>query len=383
MNILLVTWDSGGNVPPFLSLGSELRLRGHSVSCLGPESLRQSFMHIGARFIPLKQAEFFDPLARLPIEEMELIFSKVSFGLGFAKDLQSVCDGEKWDLILIDFCLASAIIAAESMRVPFGVVSHTIPGLILPFWDANNLSTINALRREFGLDQTPSMADFWARSSGVLVNTIRDLDSIEQRSLPDNVRYVGPIFEPNDRIGSESVPEQPSDGKPEVLVSFSTTFMDQEGPLSSVIKAISTLDVHGLVSCGPAVDLHALPKTHNVAIKRWLPHSQLLQRMSLAVLHGGHCSVTKALSFGVPILSIPLGRDQMYISNRIVDMGLGLTLPKESDHNTIASTISDLLKNAEIRENARRFSEALQKLGPGAKNGADFVESIVMPHSAQ
>lgn len=383
MKILLVTWDSGGNVPPFLSLGAELRLRGHSVSCLGPESLRQSFQRVGARFIPLNQAEFFDPLARLPIEEMELIFSKVSFGLGFAKDLQSVCDGEKWDFILIDFCLASAIIAAESMRIPYGIISHTIPGLILPFWDANNLSTINTLRREFGLDQTPSMADFWARSRGVLVNTIRDLDSIEQRSLPDNVRYVGPIFEPDDRVGSESVPERPSDERPEVLVSFSTTFMDQEGPLSSVIKAISTLDVHGLVSCGPAVDSRSLPTTDNVTTKRWLPHSQLLQRMSVAVLHGGHSSVTKALSFGVPILSIPLGRDQMYISDRIAKLGLGLTLPKQSDHHVIASAVKNLLQNVEIRENTRRFSQALQNLGPGAKNGADFVESIVMTHCAR
>lgn len=69
MNILLVTWDSGGNVPPFLSLGSELRLRGHSVSCLGPESLRQSFMHIGARFIPLKQAEFLTHWRACPLKK--------------------------------------------------------------------------------------------------------------------------------------------------------------------------------------------------------------------------------------------------------------------------------------------------------------------------
>ena len=37
--ILIITWDGGGNVPPALLIGAELRRRGHGVRMLGHAAL--------------------------------------------------------------------------------------------------------------------------------------------------------------------------------------------------------------------------------------------------------------------------------------------------------------------------------------------------------
>ncbi|MHB8577509.1 MAG: hypothetical protein ACYDCQ_19530 [Dehalococcoidia bacterium] len=53
MQVLMVTWDAGGNIPPLLGFGEELCTRGHEVRCLAPESLRAAVERTGMVFRPL------------------------------------------------------------------------------------------------------------------------------------------------------------------------------------------------------------------------------------------------------------------------------------------------------------------------------------------
>src|SRR5256885_6274832 len=49
-DVLVVTWDGGGNVAPFVGLASGLALRGHAVTVLGPSSLAGRFDGDGISF---------------------------------------------------------------------------------------------------------------------------------------------------------------------------------------------------------------------------------------------------------------------------------------------------------------------------------------------
>src|SRR2546428_11949283 len=49
-SILFVTWDGGGNLPPALGIGSELRRRGHTVRFLGHAQQREGIEAAGFRF---------------------------------------------------------------------------------------------------------------------------------------------------------------------------------------------------------------------------------------------------------------------------------------------------------------------------------------------
>jgi UDP:flavonoid glycosyltransferase YjiC (YdhE family) len=49
--VLFVTWDGGGNLPPALGIASELRRRGHSVSFLG-HAQQRSAIEAGSRSTP-------------------------------------------------------------------------------------------------------------------------------------------------------------------------------------------------------------------------------------------------------------------------------------------------------------------------------------------
>ena len=54
-------------------------------------------------------------------------------------------------------------------------------------------------------------------------------------------------------------------------------------------------------------------------------HAPLLEQAQLCITHGGHGTLLKALAHGVPVLCMPMGRDQPDNAKRVVHHGLGLS----------------------------------------------------------
>lgn len=64
-------------------------------------------------------------------------------------------------------------------------------------------------------------------------------------------------------------------------------------------------------------------KPENVLIEKWLPQDDILahQNVKLFISHCGLGSVAEANYFGVPIVAIPIGIDQMTNADTVVSEG--------------------------------------------------------------
>lgn len=60
------------------------------------------------------------------------------------------------------------------------------------------------------------------------------------------------------------------------------------------------------------------------------PHDAVMKEVSLVITHGGHGTVSRALRNSLPMLLMPMGRDQNDIALRVEARGAGLTLPPRS-----------------------------------------------------
>ena len=81
------------------------------------------------------------------------------------------------------------------------------------------------------------------------------------------------------------------------------------------------------------------------------PHSEVLRHASAVVTHAGHGTVLKALAAGVPVVAIPLGRDQLDNAARVAHHGAGLRLkpkarPRRSRARCGACSTSRRLRRA-------------------------------------
>jgi UDP:flavonoid glycosyltransferase YjiC (YdhE family) len=165
-----------------------------------------------------------------------------------------------------------------------------------------------------------------------------------------------------------------------VLVAFSTTFMGQTALLEKIIRAVTPLDVRVLVTVGPAIDPRALCAHPNVMVCASAPHSAVLPRASLVVTHGGHGTVIRALAHGVPLLCLPMGRDQSDNAARAVAIGAATSLSHRSNVGQIRQAIARSLADPKLRSAARHARAKLASERVGDPAIAE-LESLVTPHA--
>lgn len=375
MKAILVTWDAGGNVPPFLGLSRELSARGHEVVGFGSHGMKQAFVEAGARYVTSVDGEVFRPLARLTVPQSTQMQANIWLDRKLANEFIELVEREKPDVLVVDCCLNAVQVAAETTGVPLVVLIHTLLGRLLPHWDRTYLPAINEIREEYGLRTVQSTAELWNMGSAALVASLQRLDELPDSEFASRFKYIGPIFEPGD--GKTNGYKRGDLEKPLVTVSFSTTFMEQEEPIANVLKALSELECQAVVTTGPSVDPAIFPTYENISLHQWMPHADILPHAAVAIVHGGHSTACKALWFGVPILVMPLGRDQRYVGERVADVGAGLILDKNSSPAEISAAVSSLLSNLTFREGAKEIAREMRSLGGSERGAADILEDII------
>ena len=179
--------------------------------------------------------------------------------------------------------------------------------------------------------------------------------------LPSNVKYVGPQLDDPLWADPWEWPWGADDVRPLVLVGFSTTYQAQSGTLARVVHALGRLPVRALVTTGPALDASALgPAPDNVVIVSSAPHAQVMTQAAVVVTHAGHGTVLKTLSHGVPMLCMPMGRDQGDNAARVVWHEAGLRLNRAASSDAIADTLRTLLTDDRYRRGARAMADRIR-----------------------
>jgi len=364
---VLVTWDGGGNVAPFVVLGRRLVSRGHRVRTLATPALATRFEEAGVEFRARQGAPEF---GRLRGDANTAWWEGLLAGPAAASHLAAELESDPADAAVVDCCLYSAFAAVEQAGLPTAALVHFLyqphaEGDWAAGWDLL-LPTLNATRDQFGLTPLDHAHEAWDRMARILVATPQELDFRLARVGP-NVRYVGPILDNGPPRPWADPPWPPGAGEPLVLVSFSTNYYAHEAPLQRALDALADLPVRGLLTLGPALEPDWVTAPANVAVRRWVDHNAVLPLTSLVVTHAGHSTVTTALAAGVPLVCLPTTGEQPLTAERVEAVGAGRALDPAADTQTIRSAVQEVLGSPRFREGARRMSEAIGRLGRGQR----------------
>ena len=389
MKILVAAWDSGGGVEVVQAVVRHAVARGHDVRVLGTEGLRPGFESAGAvfrryRYAPdndlrwpetdlVKDWEVRNPLRLWGRVRDRLLVGPAS---QFCRDVLEELRREAADVVVVDTMIPSAAFGAEAAGIPAVIVMHgpymvprgEVPPLGTGFMPArgnlgrlrdraaaalalaafrSGLPALNQARAEVGLAPLPEARDLMGRSSRILVCSSPSFD-FAPGSVPGNVRYAGPQLDDAPSAASRNPWAIPS-GRPLVLVGLSSTVMRQEGLLQRIADALGQLPVQGLITTGPAVDPALITAPPNVTVTRWVRHADVLPGCSVVITHGGHGTVMKALTAGVPLLVVPLGRDQPDNAARVVHAGAGIRLRKNASVTALRAATSRVIEDPRYR----------------------------------
>jgi MGT family glycosyltransferase len=399
---LMPMWEGGGTLPPELGVARRLIARGHAVHVLGDPTISDQARAAGCSFSPWRRAPHrtsLDP-AQDPIKDWETsnplaMITRVCdrFIAGPAED-QAADTADaiatvRPDAVVPDFLLFGAIMAAQAAGLPvaplvpqiwalptkgapaFGAGFPLADGVLGRSRDAvmqrvvnrlfnRALPTLNAARRANGLAPLRSFYDQVLDTDAILVLSSAAFD-FASPFVPRNVSYVGPILDDPSWAEPWQQPWSATNHDPLILVGFSSTFQDQAPLLRRVIEALSSRPVRAVVTIGQMLDPDELRSTANVAVVRSAPHEMILRDASLTVTHGGHGTVMKSLAAGVPMVCIPMGRDQNDNAARIVHHGAGIRLSTRASAARIASAVDAVLGHQHYRTAAQVLATAIAR----------------------
>jgi MGT family glycosyltransferase len=239
-------------------------------------------------------------------------------------------------------------------RGPLGRARDRMFGQLMERMFDSGLDALNSPRLAYGLAPLEHSLD-QIRRSRTLVLIAPDFDF--PATFPDTVRYAGAQLDDP----AWTAPWEPPPGNdPLVLVAMSSTFQRQVPELERVATALGTLPVRGVLTCGPTVDPTDVGAPDNVHVVASAPHSQVLRHAAAVVTHGGHGTVVKTLAAGVPMLVLPMGRDQGDNAARILARGAGLRLRRSASSRRIALSVQRLLDDPSFRSSAERLGAAVR-----------------------
>ena len=132
-----------------------------------------------------------------------------------------------------------------------------------------------------------------------------------------------------------------------------------------------------MLTIGPAVDPEEIQAGPNIEVLQFAPHNRVLREASVVVTHAGHGTVLKSLAAGVPLVCIPMGRDQKDNTVRVLRLGAGLRLSKQSTRAQIAAAISEILERPQYADAARRFAGVLAWEAANRPRAVDEAELLV------
>jgi UDP:flavonoid glycosyltransferase YjiC (YdhE family) len=190
------------------------------------------------------------------------------------------------------------------------------------------------------------------------------------RRWPPGTHVTGPLF-----FELDSQPVEMPEGPEPLVVIAPSTAQDPECRLLRVaLEGLADLPVRVLATTNRHLPQEPLEVPDNAVLTEWLPYSQAMPEADLVISHGGHGTVVRALSYGVPVLCCPAVGDMAENGARVSWSGTGLSLPRRLlSPGGVRLAAKRILADADYRRRAREI-EAWSARHDGAARAAELVE---------
>ena len=368
--ILLTTFGSYGDLHPYLAMARILKGRGDDVTLATHEEYREYVERIGVRFVPIKPGleelgpqESWAAKANHSLHGTQfiirtLILPYLSDGY---KTIKETAVGH--DLMISHVLTFATPIVAEELGIPwlscalqpspffsaydppalgfmtllprlkhFGptVASWVLKLLASPTrrW----LKPIDDLRNQVGLPVSPKNVLIDGFSSFGTLALFPSSFAPAQPDWPNRVKQIGfPLFDEETTSDISSELQQFLDaGPPPVIFTLGTAIVKMETNYFEIAyEAIKRLGLRAvfLVGKNPRRIPSATMTDPSVHISNYEPFSKLFPRGAVIVHQCGIGTTGQALASGRPQILVPFAHDQPDNARRLVELGVGISIP--------------------------------------------------------
>ncbi|PSR19693.1 glycosyl transferase family 1 [filamentous cyanobacterium CCP3] len=413
-----------GHLSSMGNLGCILQQRGHQVTLFGLPDVEKKiavsqlgfskieFYKIGAQDFPRGSLDDLvtqlSKLSGLQAVKFTISWTQKATEMMFQEAPNAISEAGV-DFLLVDQVTVAGGTVADYLGLPFVTVCSALPlnqePRIPPFftsweyrndWSAklrnqfgyaliNHLTspiwqTIAHQRRQWKLPPYKRWED--ANSPLIQLCQLPQRLDFPREKISERFHYVGTFrdvsLQPTVPNLDKTFPFESLNSKPLIYVSLGTLQNRLFNIFYIISKACQHLDAQLVISLGGGAEPSELPALlGSPLVFRFAPQVELLKRATLTITHAGQNTVIESLTYGVPMVAIPITNDQPGIAARIAHVGVGevVTLARLNVSN-LKAAIDKVFYNKKYCINAVEFSSAIRAAG-GGKNAADTIERLL------
>ncbi len=376
-----------GHVNPTLALTVELVKRGERVVYFATEEFRAKIERTGAVYRSYGEA------LKTESAVFENVFSVAEVALTLAVELlPSIVErvaAEKPDYLLHDALAVWGKLTGRRLGLPAvstfpyfptsarkGSGAHRFDLEILRMLAVGFpcvircLRLMKRLRREYG--RRGGFADIFANLEPLNLVFTSQYFQPYANTFDERYKFVGPQLA--SRSEFEQFPLESFEGKSVIYISMGTIFNEGTRFYQECFQALGGLNHQIVLSVGDKIDIASLGRIPgNFIVRNRVPQLQILGRADLFITHGGLNSATEGLYYGVPLVVIPQGADQLLVACRVHQLGAGVYLNrKKATPKRLRETVLRVLADASIRRNCITIGDSFRAAG-GHERAADEV----------
>ena len=230
----------------------------------------------------------------------------------------------------------------------------TIEEALMKVWEPLNNWVISkgasALKKNYLFKESPYMN---------IYNFPLELDYLDIRPLPPNW-YRFDNFTRNSDDKNLKIPRQFLESNKK-LIYFSLGSMGSINIqlMERMIGFLSKSEHNFIVSMAQSFEKIRL--SNNMWGQAVVPQIQILSKVDLVITHGGNNTVAESLTFGKPMIVLPLFGDQYDTAQRVHDKGFGIRLdPFGCTRNELLDAINNLLNDLDLKNRLRNISDRIK-----------------------
>jgi zeaxanthin glucosyltransferase len=197
-----------------------------------------------------------------------------------------------------------------------------------------------------------------------------------RQHLSSCFHFTGPYSRPT-HDEPTSFPFEKLTGQPLIYASMGTLQNRLSGVFENIAQACVGLDAQLVIALGGGISPESLPNLPGAPlVVDYAPQLELLQKATLCITHAGMNTALESLSYGVPMVAIPIANDQPGVAARIAWTGTGevITLAKLNS-SRLQAAVKQVLTEDTYKQNAVRLQAAIRRAG-GVGRAADIVEQV-------
>ncbi|MBW4604652.1 MAG: glycosyltransferase [Calothrix sp. FI2-JRJ7] len=404
-----------GHLNPLAALARELQSRGHYVTFLQIPDLELKVQLEGVNFYPIGQniyrpgsiAETFAQLGKLSAIEA------LRYSLDFETQMvEIICQDAPRaiaatgiEALLVDQLAPAGETVAEYLDLPFICVSSAqvihrradVPPFFTS-WSYENtqwakirnqiayslldrscqpiLRAINHYRKQWKLTDYRHIYASNSRLAHISQQPIAFEFPISD--LPSHLHYVGPLRNASPQL--VSFPYEKLTQQPMIYASLGSVQNTKYSIFHCIAAACVGLDVQLVIAHGGGLNAQAVSSLPgSPLVVEYAPQPDVLAYANLTITHAGMNTTLDSLSYGVPLVAIPITFEQPGTGARIRSTGVGEVLSlSKLNQSSLRLAIKRVLEENSYRKNALQIQQSISG-ALGVKKAVNIIEQAIKP----